>query len=406
MVDRGTTSHGSLLDRVAGGPISWGICEVPGWGVQLPVDRVLSEMRELGLTATELGAIGWLPTDPDELRATLDAHGMRAIGRLRARRRSRPGPSRRDGAGGRRGSPPCSPPSAPTTSSPRWSTIPTTGRARRSTTSSGSTCSTSSTSSTTSSPAHGLRQVVHPHVDTLVETADELDRFLAGSRRADLPRHRPPHDRRRRPRRARRSGPPTGSASSTSRTSASTSPRASTPASSRSWAPSRPACSLRSASATCRSPTSSSPSRARATTGLYVLEQDVAITGGEPPPGEGPVHDVATSIAYLRSLEPAVRRGPGAQHVHRPPQGGTNNENPTPSRADGRRRTVAGRRRLHGRRRRQRRRGRPPHRAPTSAATSGRDRGHLGDDRRDRARAPRRARPPPATPSTSSRAQT
>ena len=28
---------------------------------------------------------------------------------------------------------------------------------------------------------HGLRQVVHPHVATLVETADELERFLAAS---------------------------------------------------------------------------------------------------------------------------------------------------------------------------------------------------------------------------------
>ena len=40
--------------------------------------------------------------------------------------------------------------------------------------------------------------------------------------------------------------------------------------------------------------------------GLYVLEQDVAITGGEPPAGEGPVRDVAKSVAYLRSLEPAL----------------------------------------------------------------------------------------------------
>ena len=57
------------MARVAGAPISWGICEVPGWGAQLPVDRVLSEMHDLGLTTTELGAIGWLPTDPDEPHA-------------------------------------------------------------------------------------------------------------------------------------------------------------------------------------------------------------------------------------------------------------------------------------------------------------------------------------------------
>ncbi|MYK75162.1 MAG: inosose dehydratase, partial [Acidimicrobiaceae bacterium] len=27
----------ALLDRVATAPISWGVCEVPGWGYQLPV---------------------------------------------------------------------------------------------------------------------------------------------------------------------------------------------------------------------------------------------------------------------------------------------------------------------------------------------------------------------------------
>ena len=70
----------SLIDRVAGGPISWGVCEVPGWGLQLPVDRVLTEMRAVGLAATELGAIGWLPTDAGELRSMLDAHEMHATG--------------------------------------------------------------------------------------------------------------------------------------------------------------------------------------------------------------------------------------------------------------------------------------------------------------------------------------
>ena len=33
--------------RIAGAPISWGVCEVPGWGYQLPVDRVLREMAEV-----------------------------------------------------------------------------------------------------------------------------------------------------------------------------------------------------------------------------------------------------------------------------------------------------------------------------------------------------------------------
>ncbi|MBA2640901.1 MAG: inosose dehydratase, partial [Nocardioidaceae bacterium] len=48
--------------KVAGAPISWGVSEVPGWGHQLPVDRVLADMRALGLTATEFGPVGFLPT--------------------------------------------------------------------------------------------------------------------------------------------------------------------------------------------------------------------------------------------------------------------------------------------------------------------------------------------------------
>jgi inosose dehydratase len=66
--------------RLAGAPISWGICEVPGWGRQLPADRVLSEMAQLGLTATELGALGYLPLEPDALRARLAEFGLTLVG--------------------------------------------------------------------------------------------------------------------------------------------------------------------------------------------------------------------------------------------------------------------------------------------------------------------------------------
>lgn len=69
-----------FLSRVASAPISWGICEVPGWGEMLPRARVLREMSELGLTATELGAAGFLPTDPQVLKAELDSFGMSLLG--------------------------------------------------------------------------------------------------------------------------------------------------------------------------------------------------------------------------------------------------------------------------------------------------------------------------------------
>ena len=66
--------------RIAGAPISWGVCEVPGWGYQLGPDRVLAEMREVGLTATEFGPDGFLPAQPDAMTRVLDHHGLQAIG--------------------------------------------------------------------------------------------------------------------------------------------------------------------------------------------------------------------------------------------------------------------------------------------------------------------------------------
>jgi inosose dehydratase len=66
--------------KIAGAPISWGVCEVPGWGYQLAPDRVLAEMRDVGLSATELGPEGFLPTDPDELNALLGANGLSCVG--------------------------------------------------------------------------------------------------------------------------------------------------------------------------------------------------------------------------------------------------------------------------------------------------------------------------------------
>lgn len=69
-----------FISRVASAPISWGICEVPGWGAMLPTDRVLGEMASLGLTATELGAVGFLPEDPDQLVAKLSEHGISLLG--------------------------------------------------------------------------------------------------------------------------------------------------------------------------------------------------------------------------------------------------------------------------------------------------------------------------------------
>jgi inosose dehydratase len=81
-----TTQTGSrpkaagFSDRIAGAPISWGVCEVPGWGFQLDVDMVLGQMRDLGLAATEFGPVGFLPEEPRAKAETLEAFGLRAVG--------------------------------------------------------------------------------------------------------------------------------------------------------------------------------------------------------------------------------------------------------------------------------------------------------------------------------------
>ena len=67
-------------DRVAAAPISWGVCEVPGWGHQLEPERVLREMRDLGVTATEFGPVGFLPDEPAATVALLHEHGLTAVG--------------------------------------------------------------------------------------------------------------------------------------------------------------------------------------------------------------------------------------------------------------------------------------------------------------------------------------
>ncbi len=66
--------------KIAGAPISWGVCEVPGWGFQLGPDRVLGEMCEVGLLATEIGPEGFLPSEPAAMARVLADHRLQAVG--------------------------------------------------------------------------------------------------------------------------------------------------------------------------------------------------------------------------------------------------------------------------------------------------------------------------------------
>ncbi len=66
--------------KLAAAPISWGVCEVPGWGFQLDRDRVLQDAARLGLRDMEAGPPGFLPQDTREARDAIGRHGIRIIG--------------------------------------------------------------------------------------------------------------------------------------------------------------------------------------------------------------------------------------------------------------------------------------------------------------------------------------
>ncbi|MBO1269643.1 sugar phosphate isomerase/epimerase family protein [Arthrobacter cavernae] len=70
----------TITQRLAAAPISWGVCEVPGWGHQLEADRVLSEMTALGISATEFGPAGFLPEQAAQRAEVLKQHKLQAIG--------------------------------------------------------------------------------------------------------------------------------------------------------------------------------------------------------------------------------------------------------------------------------------------------------------------------------------
>jgi inosose dehydratase len=167
----------AFVDRIASAPISWGICEVPGWGRMLPTDRVLSEMTGLGITATEYGAPGFLPETSDGIRAVLDGHGMSLIGGFTplvlhdaARRDDALAHARSVaelfGKAGATMFVSC-PVMDDDWSDPRPLTADEHGHLVRMLAEVDAICAD-----------HGLRQVLHPHVQTVVETSTDVERLL------------------------------------------------------------------------------------------------------------------------------------------------------------------------------------------------------------------------------------
>jgi inosose dehydratase len=70
----------TLMDRIAGAPITWGVDGSPGWGFLMDRERVLGEMKAIGLSATELGPDGYLAEDAEELKDLLDRYELDLVG--------------------------------------------------------------------------------------------------------------------------------------------------------------------------------------------------------------------------------------------------------------------------------------------------------------------------------------
>jgi len=323
--DNGRGERLKLIERVAGAPISWGVCEVPGWGMQLPVERVLSEMHDVGLTATELGAIGWLPTEPEALRDVLDAHDLQVVGAFvplalhDAGRRQETLDSASEMASLLQAIGATNFVTAAVSDPDDW--------ARRDLSDAEWTHLIGMLDEIDAiTDAHGVQQVLHPHVNTVVETADELQRVLDASPvsicldtgHVTIGGYDPLEL----------------AARYASRVGLVHLKDVKTPIAARLNAGELSLMAAVQAGLFTSLGDGDVPVADTITSleqqgygGLYVLEQDVAITAGEPPVGEGPVRDVAKSVAFLRSLDSVlsatVRSGDGAAAA------GSTTQNPT-----------------------------------------------------------------------------
>ncbi len=65
--------------KVGNAPVSWGVMEVAGWGEQIPYRQMLDEITEAGYAGTELGPLGYFPTEPNHLSAELSSRGLQLV---------------------------------------------------------------------------------------------------------------------------------------------------------------------------------------------------------------------------------------------------------------------------------------------------------------------------------------
>jgi inosose dehydratase len=67
--------------RIANAPCSWGALEFEGLaGEAIGFKQMLDELRDTGYTGTELGDWGFMPSEPDALRAELGGRGLAMVG--------------------------------------------------------------------------------------------------------------------------------------------------------------------------------------------------------------------------------------------------------------------------------------------------------------------------------------
>jgi inosose dehydratase len=156
--------------NIAGAPISWGVCEVPGWGYQLPAHQVLSDMRELGLTATEFGPEGYLDA------SVTAGHGMVAAGAFVPVVLHQPGSDAAiDIAIAKIKGTDAVLVLAAATGLDGYDTRPELDAAGW------KTLLANLDRAADRAAAQGYATTVHPHVGTMIETKDEVQRVLSGS---------------------------------------------------------------------------------------------------------------------------------------------------------------------------------------------------------------------------------
>lgn len=75
--------------RIANAPCSWGTIE--GQGSSIPYSQMLDELVETGYEGTELGDLGYMPTDPTQLREELEKRKLTMLGAFEGIDLRRPG---------------------------------------------------------------------------------------------------------------------------------------------------------------------------------------------------------------------------------------------------------------------------------------------------------------------------